>query len=187
MGSDRTNGARRNPVAGVLFIALALLALVSVAGFHPEHSLLLSPEGGGRSAHLLGPLFQKIASWLFYFLGRGAYFLIFALFYQGVLRIRNMKPAARAGLGICTLGALASFLALMGSASPVAHRGGGLFGRFLAANLASLLGKGKAAPLAGTVFGGALLLMFASPIRRAVDAARRAAARRTAGRAPGRE
>jgi hypothetical protein len=182
----RTEEARRNPAAGALFLALALLALVSVAGFHPEHSLLLFPEGGGQSAHLLGPLFQKIASWLHYFLGRGAYFLIFALFYQAVLNIRVMKPATRVGLSLCSPGALAAFLALMDSSSPVAHRGGGLLGRLIAESLGARLREEATAPLAGVLFGGFLLLMFGSQIRRAIAAAKRSAAARAGGREAGR-
>ncbi len=117
---------------GVFLIIAGLGVLMAAAGFHPEDSLLFSPNAGNEYHHFLGAPFAKTAAFFIYFLGRGVFLLALILMYDGYILLRRIKKSVKAAYIL--LGAVNVVLCMMlfAAGNPrFLYRGGGLFGRFI--------------------------------------------------------
>jgi DNA segregation ATPase FtsK/SpoIIIE, S-DNA-T family len=142
---------RRREISGILLLAAALFAGLS----------LVSMQAGGDP--LMGPGGGAIAGGLYTLVGLVAYLLIAAMLVAAVrcFRARPLVDGVREGVGaFLLLGSVAVLLHLPFADSVVSHHGpGGLFGQWLGEVAASFIGAVGAALVATTMLVVGILLV----------------------------
>src|SRR5450432_2172588 len=142
---------RRREISGILLLAAALFAGLS----------LVSMQAGGDP--LMGPGGGAIAGGLYTLVGLVAYLLIAAMLVAAVrcFRARPLVDGVREGIGaFLLLGSVAVLLHLPFADSVVSHHGpGGLWGQWLGEVAASFIGAVGAALMATTMLVVGILLV----------------------------
>ncbi len=165
---------QKNQVWAVLFLVIGILVLVSLIFFSSSWSFFFTSHPRVSPSNYIGEFGVIVATYLYLFLGLGAFLVPFVLIGVGIEKFKKGKLEApfRKGIGVviffivfssilCLIGLEASFL-LRGEGSLA---GGGLLGFFFSEIFYSLFGKvGSGVILSGLLLLSIMLGIDFSPI-----------------------
>ena len=150
-------------ISGILLLGIGFFLLLVLLDFNVEDSLHFSESVDEIPPHLLGWTGMRISSTFFILLGRGSSFFALILLYTGYVVIRRISVSKKVGYVLLSAASVTLFIGLLATLKndPV-HRGGGLFGRFIAGTLPLPLPAKVlifVVPLMGILF-----LLFKTPV-----------------------
>ena len=132
---------RINEIVGFIYIAIAILVLVSLMTYEPADLTFFASTANVQLHNFVGIIGAYIGAILFFLIGQSAYIIPFLCFVWAIDRFTSQQPQRSlikfSGTTVLFL-ATSSFLALIfNGASTVRMQAGGIFGMFLS----SLLNK----------------------------------------------
>ncbi len=135
---------RINEIVGFIYIAIAILVLVSLMTYEPADLTFFASTANVQLHNFVGIIGAYIGAILFFLIGQSAYIIPFLCFVWAIDRFTSQQPQRSlikfSGTTVLFL-ATSSFLALIfNGASTVRMQAGGIFGMFLSSLLDKYFG-----------------------------------------------